>query len=159
MGLTLTAAARYLMGTSAWEVLDAPSRAANYLDEFVASASKSPASGAVGVLVEDSDYAYIVFAANGGRPGRVLIGPESARDYKQGRTALERLNDQRDRPSSLFVDWARTLGFIGPSSPSGRMPTSVVAAGPHRAPHGPLFTPCQIAGRRMVAPSREELDP
>jgi hypothetical protein len=111
MGLTLTAAARYLIGTSAWEVLDTPSRAANDLDEFVVSASKSPASGAVGVLVEDSDYAYIVFASNGGRPGRVLIGPESARDYKQGRTASERLNDQRDRPSSLFVDWARTFGF------------------------------------------------
>lgn len=111
MGLTLTAAARFLPATSAWEVLDTPSRAAKYLDEFVASASKSPASGAVGVLVEDSDYAYIVFAANGGRPGRVLIGPESARDYKDGRTAFDRLNDQRDRPSSLFVDWARTLGF------------------------------------------------
>jgi len=97
VGLTVAAATRYLTETSAWEVLGEPPQEMDGLDEFVTSASNSPASGAVGSFVEDGDYAYVVFAANGGRPGRALIGSEAARDYQQGQGAMERLNEQAGR--------------------------------------------------------------
>jgi hypothetical protein len=114
MGLTVAAAARWLPATSAWEVLRRTPQDINGLDAFVMSASSTPASGAVGVFVEDSDYAYLVFASNGGRPGHLLIGSKAARDHQQGRAALERFGDQASKSSSLFLGWARTLGFDVP---------------------------------------------
>jgi len=80
------------------------------LDDFesaVLSIAARAAAPALGVWIEDSDYALVVAAMPRGRgPVRVVLRASAAQDYAAGRRFVERLGH---RPESLkeLAEWAR----------------------------------------------------
>src|SRR5438105_7790167 len=65
---------------------------------------------ALAVFVEDSDVAYAAACTDAGVVARLLFGAGAASDYKEGREALDLLNDEFSSQPEAFEAWSRLAG-------------------------------------------------
>ena len=65
---------------------------------------------ALAVFVENSDVAYAVACTDAGVVARLLFGVEAARDYTEGREALDLLSDEFSTQPEAFEAWSRLAG-------------------------------------------------